>query len=109
MQHQQLGVGGFADAPKSTSLIRSMHSFKVLTECPIIVVLLFQLYPRFLTTNIPKFMPLIVNTLSLQVPQSARTLHHPAYVDFIASQVKVALFSQFQTEHCRPYLFLLIC
>ncbi len=28
----------------------------MLTECPIIVVLLFQLYPRALPTNISKFM-----------------------------------------------------
>ena len=75
--------------PKPAKLVRSMQSFKVLTECPIIVVLLFQLYPRFLQSNIPKFMPRIVNTLGLLAPPSAPITHHAAYVDFIAAQVKV--------------------
>jgi transformation/transcription domain-associated protein len=72
-------------------LIRSTQSFKVLTECPIIVVLLFQLYPRYLHANIPKFMPLIVNTLGLVAPKAALTTHRAAYVDFVAAQVKVLI------------------
>jgi hypothetical protein len=82
-------VGG--DQSKATPLIKSMQSFKVLTECPIIVVLLFQLYPRFVPLNIPKFMPLIVTTLGLQIPPQSRITHRLAYTDFIASQVKVDL------------------
>ena len=67
--------------PASGALTPSVKSFKVfavnllnyswwvqvLTECPIIVVLLFQLYPRFLATNITNFLPRIVHTLGLQV------------------------------------------
>jgi transformation/transcription domain-associated protein len=81
-----------AQLPKKTasgSLVRSTQSFKVLTECPIIVVLLFQLYPRYLHANIAKFMPLIVNTLGLTAPKPALTTHRAAYVDFVAAQVKV--------------------
>ena len=74
---------------KATPLIRSIHSFKVLTECPIIVVLLFQLYPRFVASNVPKFMPFIVSTLGLQIPPQARLAHKSQYADFIAAQVKV--------------------
>lgn len=50
-----------ADAPDAPAkvLAKSMYSFKVLTECPIIVVLLFQSYRRFATENIMKFIPLI--------------------------------------------------
>eukprot|EP01114_Cavostelium_apophysatum_P014185 TRINITY_DN3613_c0_g1_i5.p1 TRINITY_DN3613_c0_g1~~TRINITY_DN3613_c0_g1_i5.p1 ORF type:complete len:3612 (+),score=1106.25 TRINITY_DN3613_c0_g1_i5:200-11035(+) len=91
---------------RGAALTRSMQSFKVLTECPIIVVLLFQLYPRFLTTNIPKFMPLIVSTLGLQAPPPTARQHH-AYVDFIASQVKTLSFLAYMlrgfAEHLRPY------
>jgi transformation/transcription domain-associated protein len=82
-----------AQPKKATSLIRSTQSFKVLTECPIIVVLLFQLYQRYLQANIPKFMPLIVNTLGLVAPKAALTTHRAAYVDFVAAQVKVSLSS----------------
>jgi transformation/transcription domain-associated protein len=81
-----------AQPKKPTSLIRSTQSFKVLTECPIIVVLLFQLYQRYLQANIPKFMPL-VNTLGLVAPKAALTTHRAAYVDFVAAQVKVSLSS----------------
>ncbi|CEG63044.1 Putative Transformation/transcription domain-associated protein [Rhizopus microsporus] len=57
-----------ADVPDAPSKIlpKSMFSFKVLTECPIIVVLLFQSYRRSAAENIMKFVPLIFQTLSLQ-------------------------------------------
>lgn len=50
-----------AELPESPSkpLPKSMFSFKVLTECPIIVVLLFQSHRRYGTENIMKFVPLI--------------------------------------------------
>ena len=41
-------------------LAKSLYSFKVLAECPIIVVLLFQSHRRFATENIFKFVPVIV-------------------------------------------------
>lgn len=40
-------------------LPKGMFSFKVLTECPIIVVLLFQSHRRYAGENIMKFVPLI--------------------------------------------------
>jgi len=96
-----------AEAPKPTALTKSMQSFKVLTECPIIVVLLFQLYPRFLQTNIGKFMPLIVSTLGLQAPPTARMYHPHAYVDFIAAQIKTLSFLAYMlrgwADHLKPY------
>lgn len=50
-----------ADTPETPTkvLAKSMFSFKVLTECPIIVVLLFQSYRRSAAENIMKFIPLI--------------------------------------------------
>lgn len=96
-----------AEGTKPGSFIRSLQSFKVLTECPIIVVLLFQLYPKFLQANIPKFMPLIVKALSLQAPPNAYQNHRAAYVDFIACQVKTLSFLAYLlrgfAEHLRPY------
>ncbi|OAJ42214.1 hypothetical protein BDEG_25701 [Batrachochytrium dendrobatidis JEL423] len=38
----------------------SMFSFKVLTECPIIIALLFQIHRKFVTPNVPQFVPYIV-------------------------------------------------
>eukprot|EP00029_Vermamoeba_vermiformis_P012962 TRINITY_DN7900_c0_g1_i1.p1 TRINITY_DN7900_c0_g1~~TRINITY_DN7900_c0_g1_i1.p1 ORF type:complete len:1064 (-),score=245.62 TRINITY_DN7900_c0_g1_i1:111-3281(-) len=76
----------------SQPLIRAMASFKVLTECPIIVVLLLQLYSRLLPPNLPKFLPLIVQTLALQAPPDAYNTHRAHYTDFIAAQVKTLSF-----------------
>ncbi len=88
---QALSPSSLIDQQKKPAILaRGTQSFKVLTECPIIVVLLFQLYPRFIQTNIPKFMPLIVNTLGIVAPKAARATHRASYVDFIAAQVKVS-------------------
>lgn len=84
-------------------LIRSMFSFKVLTECPILIVLLFQLYAKFSQTHLPQFVPLIIGALKLQAEAQER-MHREnphsvgvspavqdkvAYGDFIGTQVKV--------------------
>ena len=42
-----------ASSPTRRLSLRSNASFRVLTESPLIVMLLFQLYPRFVKTNIP--------------------------------------------------------
>lgn len=68
----RLGGGGDAAAaaaaaePPAIPLLRSKDSFKVLTECPLIVMLLFQLYPKFIKANIPDLIPLMINALRLQ-------------------------------------------
>ena len=76
-------------------LTRSTESFKVLTECPLIVMLLFQLYPRYIQCTIPNLIPLMVQTLGLpaasavaQVQQARRA----ACADFMAAQVKTLSF-----------------
>jgi transformation/transcription domain-associated protein len=46
-------------APKT--LTKSIASFKTLTECPIIVVLLLQIHRSTLATNMPRLVPAIMN------------------------------------------------
>jgi len=64
---------------------RGMDSFRVLTECPLIVMLLFQLYPDFISSlpfadpaagvhtsgNIPLLVPLMMDGLRLAAPLTA--------------------------------------
>ncbi|KAI9333573.1 hypothetical protein BDR26DRAFT_909001 [Obelidium mucronatum] len=88
----------------------SMTSFKVLTECPIIIALLLQVHRGFVTTNVPLFVPLIMEALLLQ-PKPQREAHEAAakegkvffgvcpeiknrvaYSEFKALQVKTASF-----------------
>lgn len=73
-------------APLMT-LTRSIDSFKVLTECPLIVMLLFQLYPKF-QKFIPSLVPMMMNTLALQAPPSNDPALRARYKEFIAAQVK---------------------
>nr|CAG8553245.1 5905_t:CDS:10 [Entrophospora candida] len=91
-------------------LADSLHSFKVLTECPIIVVLIFQSHRNVVNENIQSFLPLIIRTLSLQ-PQPQAEAHEAAkargeifvgvapgirdkvkYTEFIVAQVKTLAF-----------------
>lgn len=50
-------------APKP--IPRSLDSFKVLTECPIIIALLFQLHKKYVGVNVPALVPLIVKVRPL--------------------------------------------
>ncbi|CCJ31022.1 unnamed protein product [Pneumocystis jirovecii] len=59
---------------EETSLVstrKSKYSFKVLTECPIIVVLLFQSHKQIISTNLPAFIFAIIEMLSLQASPQA--------------------------------------
>ena len=48
--------------------IRSTSSFKVLTECPLAVMLLFQLYPKCMKGNIHALIPLMIDCLGVRIP-----------------------------------------
>ena len=92
------GIAPVADPSQAGSkqtapgvLTRSTESFKVLTECPLIVMLLFQLYPRYIQVTIPSLIPMMVQTLALRPPRgSAR--HRVSCADFMAAQVKTLSF-----------------
>ncbi|KAJ3116270.1 hypothetical protein HDU96_010044 [Phlyctochytrium bullatum] len=61
-------------------LAQSRYSFKVLTECPIIIALLFTLFKNsapLVSANVPAFVPLIMTVLTLQ-PDAQRKAHQEA-------------------------------
>ena len=92
------------------SLLRGMQSFKVLAECPIIVVSLFQAHRNCVHKNVKKFVPLIKGALLLQAaPQerahaeakeqgktftgvSPNIKNRAAFGEFITAQVKTMSF-----------------
>ncbi|KAI8368238.1 uncharacterized protein BYT42DRAFT_123486 [Radiomyces spectabilis] len=116
-----------SDVPETPSkvLAKSLYSFKVLTECPIIVVLMFQSYRRYASDNIMKFIPLIFSTLNLQAKPQAEAAeaarargevfvgvspeirNRSVYNDFIVAQVKTMSFLAYilrsYTALLRPY------
>ncbi|OSX75809.1 hypothetical protein BU14_0219s0009, partial [Porphyra umbilicalis] len=92
--------GAPGGAPPPPELIASTHSFKVIIECPLIVMFLFQLYPKFIAENIPVLLPLMVASIEVPVPgaavappqRMARAVRHRLLHDFIAAQVKTVSF-----------------
>ncbi|KAG4212512.1 hypothetical protein ERO13_A02G170550v2 [Gossypium hirsutum] len=47
----------------------SGRSFKIVTESPLVVMFLFQLYSRLVQTNIPHLLPLMVAAISVPGPE----------------------------------------
>eukprot|EP00961_Rhodomonas_salina_P252839 3417497-Rhodomonas_salina.1 len=76
-------------APKP-AVRRSTESFKVVTECPLIVMFLFQLYDSYAPANVQTLLPLMVKAINLRAPAEARS--SALFVDFIAAQVKTLSF-----------------
>lgn len=72
-------------------LFRSTQSFKVITECPLLVMFVFQLYPKCIDPNIPLLCPLMVRAIQLEVPPESQHSPH-LYQEFLAAQVKTVSF-----------------
>ncbi|KAK2603463.1 transcription-associated protein 1 [Conoideocrella luteorostrata] len=93
-------------------LLKGMHSFKVLSECPIIVVSIFQIYRATVAQNVKAFVPLIKRVLLIEasaqkqahaeaaakgqihsgVSHGIKAEQRGAYGDFITVQVKTMSF-----------------
>ncbi|KAF2467993.1 uncharacterized protein BDR25DRAFT_266462 [Lindgomyces ingoldianus] len=99
-----------SEQQQARMLLKGMQSFKVLSECPIIVVSLFQAYRNCVNKNVKLFVPLIKNVLLLQAkPQekahqdaekegriftgvSKDIRNRAAFGEFITAQVKTMSF-----------------
>ncbi|KND93972.1 Transcription-associated protein 1 [Tolypocladium ophioglossoides CBS 100239] len=91
-------------------LLKGMQSFKVLSECPIIVVSIFQMYRNTVSQNVKAFVPLIKGVLLLQASAqrqahadaaakgqihtgvSPAVKNRAAFGEFITAQVKTMSF-----------------
>ena len=84
---------------------RSDSSFRVLTECPLIVMLMFQLYPKFLRSNIPPLIKEMMEALALRAPplksisqgdkpldSSGKRLYFSRRRELVAAQAKTLSF-----------------
>lgn len=98
------------DQQPGNVLLRGMQSFKVLAECPIIVVSIFQTHRASVSTNVKLFVPLIKSILLLQAkPQEKAHVeakqqgkiftgvckeirNRAAFGEFITAQVKTMSF-----------------
>ncbi|KAJ9148385.1 Transcription-associated protein 1 [Pleurostoma richardsiae] len=98
------------DQPTARPLLKGMQSFKVLSECPIIVVSIFQMYRNTVAQNVKLFVPLIKGVLILQAKAqeqahieaaargtvftgvSPNIKNRAAFGEFITAQVKTMSF-----------------
>lgn len=92
-------------------MFRSINSFKVLTECPIIVALLFQLHRNFVSSSVPIFIEPIINVLLLQPPQQ-KIEHFNAnqrglvFIGMSPSIKEAALYAEFKSLQVKTVSFL---
>ena len=61
-------------APRASTLRPARSSCKVLTECPIIIVLLFSSYRSIVQSNLAQFTPAIIEMLSLQLDNRGKSI-----------------------------------
>eukprot|EP01018_Ginkgo_biloba_P025932 Gb_02840 [translate_table: standard] len=69
----------------------STCSFKIVTECPLIVMFIFQLYSCYVQTNVPVLLPLMVNAISIPGPQHVPLNLKYHFVELKGAQVKLAV------------------
>lgn len=73
----------------SGQLNPSSRSFKIITESPLVVLFLFQLYGRLVQTNIPNLLPLMVAAISVPGPEKVPPHLKNHFIDLKGAQVKV--------------------
>lgn len=98
-------LGKLPRSPVARLSPRSNSSFRVLTECPLIVMLMFQLYPKFLRSNIPILINVMMEALALRAPSlsvitqagqlldaSGKRLYFSRCRELVAAQAKTLSF-----------------
>lgn len=68
----------------------STRSFKIITESPLVVMFLFQLYSRLVQTNIPHLLPLMVAAISVAGPEKVPPTFKNHFIELKGAQVKVS-------------------
>jgi len=103
-----------AETQQTRQLVKGMHSFKVVAECPIIVVSIFQAHRALAPKNVNKFTPKIREALMLQA-ESQRRAHEEAeskneiftgIAKEIRLQGKAAAFGELVTAQVKTMSFL---
>ena len=103
-------VADFDQQQASRPLLRGMQSFKVLAECPILVVSIFQMFRQLINANVKRYVPSIKGVLLLQATEqelshneakkrgtvftgvSPNIKNRAAFGEFITAQVKTMSF-----------------
>lgn len=82
----------------------STRSFKIVTESPLVVMFLFQLYSRLVQTNIPHLLPLMVAAISVPGPENVPSHLKPQFIELKGAQVKTVSFLTYLLKSCAEYI-----
>ncbi|GMI76973.1 hypothetical protein like AT2G17930 [Hibiscus trionum] len=82
----------------------STRSFKIVTESPLVVMFLFQLYSRLVQTNIPHLLPLMVAAISVQGPENVPTHLKTQFIELKGAQVKTVSFLTYLLKSFADYI-----
>ncbi|KAM6591803.1 hypothetical protein CsatA_014408 [Cannabis sativa] len=88
----------------SGQLNPSSRSFKIITESPLVVLFLFQLYSRLVQTNIPHLLPLMVAAISVPGPEKVPSHLKTHFVDLKGAQVKTVSFLTYLLKGFADYI-----
>ncbi|CAA6673494.1 unnamed protein product [Spirodela intermedia] len=82
----------------------STRSFKIVTESPLVVMFLFQLYSKLVQTNIPYLLPRMVAAISVSGPEKVPSHLKNQFVDLKGAQVKTLSFLTYLLKSCADYI-----
>ncbi|KAK9039755.1 hypothetical protein V6N11_014947 [Hibiscus sabdariffa] len=82
----------------------STRSFKIVTESPLVVMFLFQLYSRLVQTNIPHLLPLMVAAISVQGPEKVPPHLKTQFIELKGAQVKTVSFLTYLLKSFADYI-----
>ncbi|KAL0449734.1 UNVERIFIED_CONTAM: Transformation/transcription domain-associated protein [Sesamum latifolium] len=93
-----------APPPLPGQLNPSTRSFKVVTESPLVVMFLFQLYGRLVQTNIPHLLPLMVAAISVPGPEKVPPHLKTHFIELKGAQVKTVSFLTYLLKSFADYI-----
>lgn len=82
----------------------STRSFKIVTESPLVVMFLFQLYGRLVQTNIPHLLPLMVAAISVPGPEKVHPHLKNHFIELKGAQVKTVSFLTYLLKSFADYI-----
>lgn len=98
---------GMLAVPGGGQLNPSAQSFKIVTESPLVVMFLFQLYAKLVQTNIPFLLPLMVDAIAENGPDKVPPHLKTPFVELKGAQVKTLSFLTYllksNADYIKPY------
>ncbi|KAK3127876.1 hypothetical protein QOZ80_7AG0579590 [Eleusine coracana subsp. coracana] len=95
---------GTMTVPGGGQLNPSARSFKIVTESPLVVMFLFQLYAKLVQTNIPFLLPLMVSAISIKGPDKVPPHLKTPFNDLKGAQVKTLSFLTYLLKSNADYI-----